>query len=398
MDVVRKKRRSGRDEFEDQVARLAQLMKDASHTVFVTGAGISTNSGIPDYRGPDGIWTNAAKERALGADEHPWSTDLCRTHTLAKPTLTHRAVAALAREVEGRRFVQHVITQNEDGLHRRSGLEADKLSELHGNAFIELCGKYSEGDSDSDLDGSSSSSSDDDDDAVLMAKKLALKEKRKKTLAVRKVQDAAARVLRPAGCGAAVARDFVTYHGDTWNRTNARGPHVTGRRCPHCHSEASSEAQPTAEPCAGPGWLLDSTVDFGEAPSGFPWGNNAVHRVEAAKDHMRRADLVVVWGSTLSVLANYFDPWHPHSKWARAPLRLSRKKCKLVIVNKGKACDDELALIRIEADVDAVSAKLLELLGLPPPPAYDVTEDPFLKTVRQPFAGEPAAPWRIPGG
>ena len=54
-------------------------------------------------------------------------------------------------------------------------------------------------------------------------------------------------------------------------------------------------------------------------PGGFPWGTNAVHNVAAAKRHMQLADLVVVWGSSLSVLANYFDPWHPDSRWAKPP-------------------------------------------------------------------------------
>ena len=140
----------------------------------------------------------------------------------------------------------------------------------------------------------------------------------------------------------AVVRGFVTYHGETYRKDSPGGRHVTGRACPHCRGATASpavaegaaegaaegtaeaaEAAETAEaaeagqqagaagPREGPGWLLDTTVDFGEMPGGFPWGHNAVHNVAAAKRHMQLADLVVVWGSSLSVLANYFDPWHP---------------------------------------------------------------------------------------
>ena len=57
--------------------------------------------------------------------------------------------------------MRHVITQNEDALHRRAGVAAEQLSELHGNAFVELCGKHVEGDSDPDMDSS------DEDEATL---------------------------------------------------------------------------------------------------------------------------------------------------------------------------------------------------------------------------------------
>ena len=140
-----------------------------------------------------------------------------------------------------------------------------------------------------------------------------------------------ARKLRPPGCGAAVVRDFVTYSGETYKRSNAAGRHVTRRRCPRCLESGaigaddcddggdggdgdggggSSSGAGSGGGLVGRGWLLDSTVDFGEAPGGFPWGMaNEVHSVVAAKEAMRRADLVVVWGSELSILANYFDPW-----------------------------------------------------------------------------------------
>ena len=427
-----------------------------------------------------------------------------------------------------------MITQNEDGLHRRAGLAGSRLSELHGNAFIEVCGRYASDDSDSDL-GSSSSSDDDEETAARAAADEAYK--------------VAARRRRPPGCGAAVARRFVTYYPDTYLRSNAKGRHVTGRACPSCRrpgvngevgggevgvngkgvngegvngevgggedgggedgggevgggeAGGSSTAVLAGENCPaggqgttasgderpvglrGRGWLLDSTVDFGEMPGGYPWGDNPVHNVGAAKAHMRRADLVVVWGSSLSILANYFDPWHPDSKWAKPPpsgLRLGpspvdlgpspvgadasssgagggraateggaakrprRKRgekvapCHLVIINQGedmhtctrahastkvppptaraalarapsshfpgphdalahagKTLDEDLATLKIAADVDVVAEGLLRHLGLPPPPPYDPAVDSLLATAVTPPPGEPVAPWQM---
>ena len=60
-------------------------------------------------------------------------------------------------------------------------------------------------------------------------------------------------------------------------------------------------------------------MDFGESPGGFPWGRNPVHNMQVAKEHMQLADLVLVMGSSLSILANYFCPWRPESKWAKPP-------------------------------------------------------------------------------
>ena len=82
---------------------------------------------------------------------------------------------------------------------------------------------------------------------------------------------------------------------------------------------------------------------------------------------------VVAWGSTLSVLANYFDPWCPTSKkWFNG--------CKLVIITRGPATDEEFAALKIDADVDLVAAGLLERLGLEAAP-YVRESDPFLARV-----------------
>lgn len=85
----------------------------------------------------------------------------------------------------------------------------------------------------------------------------------------------------------------MTYYKDTYKADNPLGQHVTGRKCPECSV----------------GKLLDTAVNFGESPCGDPWGNNSVHNLVGALDAMSGADLVVAWGSSLGVIANYFDPW-----------------------------------------------------------------------------------------
>ncbi|TRY62671.1 hypothetical protein TCAL_10814 [Tigriopus californicus] len=114
------------DKIRAQVEILAQWIRDSPHTVVHTGAGISTAAGIPDFRGPQGVWTLERQGRPP-----PPSLDW----DSATPTFTHRALAVLTQAQR----VQFVISQNIDGLHMRSSLSRRHLAELHGNMFVDQC-------------------------------------------------------------------------------------------------------------------------------------------------------------------------------------------------------------------------------------------------------------------
>ncbi|KAJ4461701.1 putative Sir2 family protein [Paratrimastix pyriformis] len=114
-------------DIEQKGRQLAQLIRDAHHFVAFTGAGISTSAGIPDFRGPEGVWTL----RASGGTRTSATTSTLK----AIPTFTHMALLSLQQAG----LLKHLISQNTDGLHRRSGIDVAHFSELHGNSNLERC-------------------------------------------------------------------------------------------------------------------------------------------------------------------------------------------------------------------------------------------------------------------
>jgi NAD-dependent deacetylase len=127
----------------DDLDRFSRMIAEARRIVAFTGAGISTESGIPDFRSPGGIWS---KYRPIDFSEFVASADMRReawrrkfatdpVMRKAEPNAGHRALARLVEQ--GR--MSAVITQNVDGLHHLSGVPSEKIIELHGNATYAHC-------------------------------------------------------------------------------------------------------------------------------------------------------------------------------------------------------------------------------------------------------------------
>ncbi len=122
---------------------LAQLLGEARHITVFTGAGISTESGVPDFRSPGGVWSRMKPiafqdfTASEAARREAWTRAFTGAAgwTGAKPNAGHFAVAALIAEGNA----GAVITQNVDGLHQDSGVPADKVIELHGAAGHATC-------------------------------------------------------------------------------------------------------------------------------------------------------------------------------------------------------------------------------------------------------------------
>jgi NAD-dependent deacetylase len=129
----------------DQLTRAAEWIKDADRVTVLTGAGISTDSGIPDFRGPQGVWTkNPAAEKAATLQHYvsdpearrvAWQTRLHSPAWEARPNSGHRAIVDLER----RGKLHALVTQNVDGLHQLAGVDPDLVIEVHGTIWWTRC-------------------------------------------------------------------------------------------------------------------------------------------------------------------------------------------------------------------------------------------------------------------
>jgi len=124
---------------------VATWLRDAQQIVVLTGAGISTESGIPDFRGPQGLWTkNPDAEKAATLQYYvndpevrarAWQNRLSSGMWDAEPNDAHRALA----ELERRAALHTIVTQNVDGLHQAAGSSPERIVEIHGNVREVKC-------------------------------------------------------------------------------------------------------------------------------------------------------------------------------------------------------------------------------------------------------------------
>lgn len=111
----------------EYIEKIARWIIDSNHMVAFTGAGISTDSGIPDFRGPNGVWTR----RDAGLPPPTWGVSPGQI----QPNPSHIALVDLQQMGK----LKFLITQNTDNLHRQSGIEPETLAELHGNGKLVRC-------------------------------------------------------------------------------------------------------------------------------------------------------------------------------------------------------------------------------------------------------------------
>jgi NAD-dependent deacetylase len=115
------------EDSKERIATLVSWFYESNRTVMFTGAGISTESGLPDFRGPDGLWTR--KDKGL--------PNIPRDFSGAEPNSGHKAIVELQRLGK----MKFLISQNVDNLHLKSGIRPEMLAELHGNITRLRCGK-----------------------------------------------------------------------------------------------------------------------------------------------------------------------------------------------------------------------------------------------------------------
>ena len=129
----------------DAISTVRAWLEEAERVVVLTGAGISTESGIPDFRGPQGLWTRDPEAEKLsnihyyvsdgGIRRKSWQKRLEMAAWKAEPNRGHRAIV----ELERRGKLHALITQNIDGLHQKAGNSAHLVIEVHGTVHKAVC-------------------------------------------------------------------------------------------------------------------------------------------------------------------------------------------------------------------------------------------------------------------
>jgi NAD-dependent deacetylase len=130
---------------DELVSWVADWIRGANCVVVLTGAGISTESGIPDFRGPQGVWTrNPGAERLATIDHYlssrearvqAWRNRLESPMWRAEPNAGHYALVELERKGK----LDTLITQNVDGLHQKAGSSPERVVEIHGTVHRYVC-------------------------------------------------------------------------------------------------------------------------------------------------------------------------------------------------------------------------------------------------------------------
>ena len=127
------------------IDKVSAWVAQAQRVVVLTGAGISTESGIPDFRGPQGVWTRDPEAEKLsdiryymadaGIRKKAWQARLVHPAWEARPNAGHEAIAVLER----RGKLHALITQNIDGLHQKAGNSPECVIEVHGTVLKVVC-------------------------------------------------------------------------------------------------------------------------------------------------------------------------------------------------------------------------------------------------------------------
>ena len=132
-------------DFEQALETARRLIDEARRIVVLTGAGISTDSGIPDFRGPRGLWTRNPEAEKMATIQHyvadpevrkrAWRSRLDSPALTAEPNAGHKALV----ELERRGTLVALLTQNVDGLHQKAGTSPALVVEIHGTAREVTC-------------------------------------------------------------------------------------------------------------------------------------------------------------------------------------------------------------------------------------------------------------------